>query len=386
MAKFCGRSSGQVIKLAVFLYSMGPGGAERVVSNLLTGLAKEYEVHLILMSDVISYEIPPQVKIHLIENSNPYESGIKKIFRLFFTLPKLALKYKKLCESLSIDRHFVLMNRPCYIALMARIFGLKGRMVISERSCPSIIYGKKISGRANKFLIKLLYNRADLILANANGNARDLVENFGCDEKKVRVLYNAVNLESIKELANEHYESNFIPFFINIGRLDGGKNQAMLIKIISNLDDPRATLGILGKGNLHNELQSLIDKLKLNDGVKLLGAQKNPFKFIKNASCLVCASRFEGFSNVLLEGLACEKFIISTDHQSGARELLGDDEFGVLVGVDDEKGMLEAMKKALDDEKLREKYEKKAYNRIKNFDKTEITRQLIEYLEGNNDR
>lgn len=158
----------------------------------------------------------------------------------------------------------------------------------------------------------------------------------------------------------------------------------MLIRIIANLNDPRATLGILGKGALKGELENLIKKLGVSERVKLLGVDNNPFKFIKNAECLVCASRFEGFSNVLLEALACEKFIISTDHKSGARELLGDNLYGVLVGVDDEEAMRAAMQKALDDENLRKDYEKKAYNRVKNFDKTAITNELIGYLEGEN--
>ena len=371
-------------KLAVFLYSMGPGGAERVVSNLLPALCEKYEVHLVLMSEVVAYEIPRAVKIHFLERSDPYESGVKKLFRLAFALPSLALKYKKLCENLGIDAHFVLMNRPCYVALAAKILGLKGRMVISERSCPSVIYKSGLSGFANRIFVKALYPRADLILANAQGNADDLVRNFGCDAAKTKVLYNAVDLAAIKTLANEPLEGKFKPFFLNIGRLDSGKNQAMLIKIIANLKDKRATLGILGKGPLQGELQNLIYELGVGERVKLLGTDKNPFKFIKNAQCFLCASRFEGFSNVLLEALACERFIISTDHKSGARELLGDDEYGILTPVDDEKAMEAAMRRALEDEDLRQDYEKKAYGRVAKFDKNAVAAQLIGYLEGEN--
>lgn len=363
---------------------MGPGGAERVVSNLLPALCEKYEVHLVLMSEVVVYEIPSAVKIHFLERSDPYESGVKKLFRLAFALPSLALKYKKLCENLGIDAHFVLMNRPCYAALAAKILGLKGRMVISERSCPSVIYKSGLSGFANRIFVKALYPRADLILANAQGNADDLVRNFCCDAAKTKVLYNAVDLAAIETLANEPLEAKFKPFFLNIGRLDSGKNQAMLIKIIANLNDERATLGILGKGPLQSELQNLIDELGVSSRVKLLGTDKNPFKFIKNAQCFVCASRFEGFSNVLLEALACERFIISTDHKSGARELLGDDKYGILVPVDDKKAMEAAMRRALEDENLRQDYEKKAYGRVVKFDKNAVAAQLIGYLEGKN--
>ncbi|MCD8212647.1 MAG: glycosyltransferase [Campylobacter sp.] len=369
-------------KLAVFLYSVGAGGAERNVSNLLPFLAEKYEIHLILMSDIVAYDLPGEVKLHFIEKSNPYENGVKKLFRLFFALPILALRYKKLCENLAINTHFVLMNRPCYIAIIARILGLKGRMVISERSCPSVIYKEGLSGFANRLLLKILYPKADLILANAQGNADDLALNFGIDRRKIKVLYNALNLDAINELKNEPLESEFKPFFLNIGRLESGKNQAMLIRIIANLDDERATLGILGKGSLKDELQNLIDELKVGERVKLLGTDKNPFKFIKNAQCFVCASRFEGFSNVLLEALACEKTIISTDHQSGARELLGDDEFGILTPVDDENAMKNAMKKVLTEQRIRQNFENIAYNRAKTFDGAKIAQNLINFLEN----
>ena len=77
-------------KLAVFIYSMAGGGAERVVSNLLSELVGRYEIYLILMNDRIAYPIPHDVKIYYLENSNPFENGLIK----FAKLPFLALKYK----------------------------------------------------------------------------------------------------------------------------------------------------------------------------------------------------------------------------------------------------------------------------------------------------
>ena len=84
------------------------------------------------------------------------------------------------------------------------------------------------------------------------------------------------------------------------------------------------------------------------------------------------------------QALACERFIISTDHKSGARELLGDDEYGILTPVDDKKAMEAAMRRALEDEDLRQDYEKKAYGRVAKFDKNAVAAQLIGYLEGEN--
>lgn len=115
-------------RLSVFIYSMGGGGAERVVSNLLGELTARYEVHLVLMNERIFYEIPSGVQIHFIEKSAPFENGLLKLAKL----PFLALRYKKLCEKLGIDIHFVWMNRPCYVAALARVYGLGGTMIFNE--------------------------------------------------------------------------------------------------------------------------------------------------------------------------------------------------------------------------------------------------------------
>lgn len=64
-------------KLGIFIYSLGSGGAERVVATLLPILSLKFEVHLILMNDKISYE-NSECQIHFLECSKPSENPILK--------------------------------------------------------------------------------------------------------------------------------------------------------------------------------------------------------------------------------------------------------------------------------------------------------------------
>ena len=370
-------------KMSVFIYSMGGGGAERVISNLLGFLAARFEIHLILQNSRVDYELPDNVKIHFLENSKPFESGVLKLLKI----PILALKYKKLCKNLGIDIHFVFMNRPCYIAALARVFGLKGAFIFSERSTPSLIYQNAgIKGLVNKFLIKKLYVKADFIYPNSSGALLDLRDNYGISEQKMRVLYNAINLEKIHALKDEDLgvaELENERFFLSIGRLDEGKNHELLIRAYAGLKNSNLPkLVILGSGVLQKHLLGVISELGLENSVYLLGFNKNPYKFMARCEAFVFLSRFEGFANVLIEAMACGALVISSEHKSGAKELIGDDEYGILVPVNDLQKSQKAMQRVLDEPQLKALYKPKALKRANDFDMNKIANELISELES----
>lgn len=363
------------MRVGIFIYSLAGGGAERVVSNLISTLREHFEIHLILMNDRIYYDIDKSVKIHYLENSAPFENGILK----FIKLPFLALKYKKMAKKLNLDINFVWMNRPSYIGALARIFGNKTPLIINECSTPSVLYkDSSFKSKINKFLIKWLYPKSDWIYPNSLGNLIDLRDNFKIDKNKMSVLYNAIDLADINKKSKMPIEEEKNSFFLSVGRLDSGKNHKLLIKAYSKLKNCDKDLIILGEGVLKDELQELINSLNLQDRVKLKGFDNNPYKYMSKCYAFVFVSLFEGFSNVLIEALACEAFVISSDHQSGARELLGDDEFGLLVKVDDEISTANAMQKALDEPDYVNFYKKKAKIRAQNFDKFNITNELVD--------
>ena len=363
-------------KLAIFIYSLGSGGAERVVATLMPILSLQYEVHLILMNDTIAYEIPEGISVHFLEHSKPNEMPLLKLVKL----PILALRYKKLCQNLGIERQFVLLNRPNYVALIARFFGLKTPLIINECTTPSIMYAKNnATCLVNKMLIRFLYPKADLILANSKGNEEDLTQNFGIKPNLCKILYNAVNLSKISELAKEKIEGVDEKFILNVGRLDRGKNHSLLIKAFAKSKCPYKLI-ILGEGPLQAELLNLISLLKLQDRVSLLGFDANPYKYMSKCEFFVCASNYEGFSNVLIEALACDCAVLCTEHKSGAKELFGDDEYGLLVKVDDEGAMIQGLDTMSEDTNLRQSYKKKAHARASEFDALKISRELLSYL------
>ncbi len=376
--------------ISILIYSLAGGGAERVVSILLHELREEFNVILVLMHDKIDYDIPKETKIQLLEDSTPNENGIKKLLKL----PLLGLKYKKFCQENSIDISLSFMNRPSYIAIFSKIFGNRVKNIISERTTPSMMYRHEtLLSKVNKVLIKKLYPKADLIIANAEGNRLDLIDNFCIDKTKIVTIPNLFDLEKIEKLSNEPIDridfNRFI--FVTVGRLDKGKNHKLMIDAFSKLEDSSTQLIILGEGVERKALEEQIIELNLTDRVFLMGFDNNPYKYFSKSNVFLFTSNYEGFPNVLVEALACGLPVISTDCKSGPREILAPNsdvgiqlkdglevtDYGFLVSLNNVNDLLEAMNRMTENQK---DYNDVSIKRALFFEKNKIINYFIEML------
>ncbi len=379
--------------LSILIYSLAGGGAERVVSILLHELKDEYDITLVLMRNKIDYDIPKDTKIYFLEDSSPTEHGIKKLFKL----PLLGLKYKKFCQKNEIDISLAFMNRPSYVSLFAKMFANNIPTLISERTTPSMMYKEDDTlSKVSRQLIKWLYPKADKIICNSEGNRMDLIDNFEIDPHKTTTIHNPFDLEKIVEKSKEVVEGiNFDKFtFVTGGRLDKGKNHQLMINAFSKLENSLTQLIILGEGAEREALEEQIVALNLVNRVFLMGFDNNPYKYFSKSDVFVFTSSYEGFPNVLVEALACALPVISTDCKSGPREILAPSsdilfqrkkdielgEHGVLVVIDREKELLEAMELMYQDKEQRESYRKSAMNRAKDFAKERIINEFRKEL------
>ena len=385
-------------KLSIVMYSMAGGGAERVVAVLLEELRVDFEVSLVLMKKKIDYDVPQDIKVFFLEDSNPNENGILKLLKL----PVLAWKYKNFCQQNNIDISMSFTTRPTYFSIFSKWLGNRCHIIINESTTPSMMYqGKGLVARINKSLIRHLYPHAHKIIANSEGGKIDLIQNFNIEESLITTIYNPCDLEMIKhkshEKVNIFQEDTYN--FISAGRLDSGKNHQLLIRAFAKINNKKSHLYILGEGSLKTLLEALINDLSLTSRVTLLGFDSNPYKYFSQADTFVFASNYEGFPVVLIEALTCGLPMISTDCKSGPRELLSPSseiskqiqrgveigEFGILTPIGEEKMLTEAMNKMCEDEVLRDEYKIKSQLRIKSFDKVNIVPLFINILKQSED-
>lgn len=89
----------------------------------------------------------------------------------------------------------------------------------------------------------------------------------------------------------------------------------------------------------------------MQNNIELPGRDKDVLNKINNAAAFILSSDYEGMPNALIEAMCMGMPVISTDCPSGGpRELIKDDENGLLVPVSDEKKLTQALRKITDTE------------------------------------
>jgi glycosyltransferase involved in cell wall biosynthesis len=111
-------------------------------------------------------------------------------------------------------------------------------------------------------------------------------------------------------------------------------------------------LWIAGRGSRRASLEQRARDSGVGDRVRFLGEVGHAAGLMRGARVFALPSRFEGFPNALLEAMSSGAPCVATDCPSGPRELLGDDEGGILVPVDDVDRLAEAIDRVLADREL----------------------------------
>lgn len=391
-------------KIGIIIPSLRNGGAERVASNLTKDLIEYYDIYLIVFdARDITYDYEGTM-INI--NMPPKKTKIGKAINVL----KRSKAVKKIKNKYNIDCCISLLEGANIVNVLSKS---KEKVITSERCLVSFIHNSFFAKKEIKYISK----KADKVVALSNLVKKDLVDFFKVDEAKVVTIYNSCDKDRLLKLAstnNKMLESfdNRKKYILTIGRLEYQKGQWHLIKAFKKVktEIKNTELLILGQGKLKDQLEELTQKLELEDSVKFLGYVENPHNILKKCDVFVFSSLAEGLGNVLLEALAFDRAIVSTDCDAGPREILAPDtqitkktkdielaKYGVLVpsfnrkNIDindleiseEENKMAEAIIKVLTEKNLKEEYEKKAKERINDFSPLKIKEEwktLIEKL------
>ncbi|SDI42131.1 glycosyltransferase [Natribacillus halophilus] len=355
-------------KILFFLFSLSGGGAERTVINIINNLDKEkFEVLLILGTD----------------QNNDYIDLLDKDIKIkFLNCSKLRFCATKLSKYIRVEKPdllFSTINGNNIVLLIAKI--------LSFRKVPAIIreannrtQSRSVT-RVNKTLTRVLYNRySERIISLSNGVKFDLVRNFRVKESKIEVIYNPVEFDKIQELSmdkvKDFRKNGEEKLLIAVGRLVEQKDFKTLLKAFSTISQQiNSRLIILGKGPKEEELKKQSNDLGIGEKVVFLGFKNNPYKYMRLADAFVLSSKWEGFGHVIVEAMATGTSVISTDCESGPREIILEDKYGILVPVGDDRQLSIETIRLLKDDKTKENMIAQSYKRAQDFNVKKIIKE-----------
>lgn len=352
------------MKVGFYISQIMYGGAEKVLVNLANGFdAKGFEVVLITtMRERCEPETNPSIKRYVINEE-------KDVFKSQSFLNN-NFKLRKILKQEKIDVLISFMGGALIHGVLATR-GLRTKSIISVRNDPQKIFGSSY----RRVLAKTILPLSEACVFQTK-EAMDWFPN-----KLVRksvVIPNGIN-KSYFELAREPIQGAIL----TCGRLEKQKNQGLLIRAfarVSKIDD-QATLWIIGEGSLQNRLENLTRELGIENKVKFLGVMKDISNYLSKADLFVLSSDFEGIPNVLIEAMASSVPSISTDCPCGGPAMLIDDQNnGVLVPVNDEIALSNAIVDLLSDETKKSMIGKEARKSVSKFDFDTILSEWIKLV------
>lgn len=141
-----------------------------------------------------------------------------------------------------------------------------------------------------------------------------------------------------------------------VGRLSAEKGFTDLIRAAKTLIDEGVDLElwIAGEGEQYAALAEMIERLSLTDRVRLLGFCGDTIGLFHAMDLFVLSSLREGLPNVILEAASMRVPIVST-RVAQVPLMLTDDDTALLCDIGDVDALTNAMRRALDDEALRER-------------------------------
>lgn len=335
-----------------------PGGMERVLLNKVRYLVERHGYDITVVTTDQNgrapfYPFPEKVKMVDL-GINYSEDNAKVVFtKILNYLRKRRVHRQRLTELLMRERADIVVS-----------------LYPSESSfIPYIKDGSKkvLELHFNKFF-RLQYNRTGLLGLIDRWRTRQ-------DERIVRRFDRFVvlteedkgywgDMPNIQVIPNaalfmaDRYADMSRKRVIAVGRLDYQKGFDRLIDawqiVCSTGLFQEWRLDIFGQGEWKDMLKAKVKEYGLQNSLHLNEPTKEIAKEYADSSMLVMSSNYEGFPMVMIEAMACGLPAVSFDFKCGPRDIIKDEENGLIVPDGDIQALADAMMRLMANESLRQ--------------------------------
>lgn len=368
-----------MINILHLMPTSGPGGAEKLLIEIVSSLNKEryHSVVGMLNTGWLTKkleEIGVDIKVLRSGGSIDYVllNDLVKIIRL----QDIDIIHSHL---LDMNLYAVLSSKLTNTPLICTEHGDIHH--ISKRSWKNIVKARTISALADMIVFVSQYTENYFQeYVKKSPNLRAVIYN-GIDEN----IFEKADAEQKKVLRKKLHLNESALLIANVGNLYPVKGQKFLIQAFRIIKDSvsNSELLLIGRGELERELKTEAEKLGIMDSVRFLGFREDVSDILKAIDIFVLSSLSEGLPIALIEAMSCGLSVVATD-VGGVREVIQDGIDGFIVPPEDPFSLAERINLIIDNSSTMSTICENATKKVKSlFSKSVMIRryeELYDYL------
>lgn len=332
----------------LIMNSLGRGGGDRVAMLLANGFAHAgIPARIALMRDTGSHSA-------LDSSVSVVSAGPPMGLRWSSNHPPLGHQHLERLRGVRFIRHQIDEFRPAVVLAASDNMGFVTALA-RRRQDQGVVFGMKLTNRLfrpntpqpRKFLRERLFGfifeRLDVVLTLTEADRIDALAHYPACANLFRTVANPYVTDDM--LATAPYREG-PPQLLAAGRMVPQKRFDVLLRAFAQVAHKEARLTILGDGPLRSELERLAVSHDIRDRVYMPG-HVDLLPWLRRSDLFVLSSDYEGLPAVLVEALACNVPVVTTDSFHAARELFGSAPSCAVVPIGDPDALAHAIDQAL---------------------------------------
>ena len=255
---------------------------------------------------------------------------------------------------------------------------------------------------ASSWVEKTAIEMADAIIAVSKETKEDVLKYFNVDEKKIKVIYNGINLEeyvvsSETSTLDKYGIDKTKPYVLFVGRITRQKGIIHLVNAIKYIDPNTQVILCAGAPDtpeIAKEMEDSVKEVKKTRRnviwIDEMLDKKSVIQLYSHADVFCCPSIYEPFGIINIEAMACKTAVVASA-VGGIKEVVVDGETGILVPVVQQKeapfepvdpdkfskDLAQGVNKLINNKPLRDKMAVKGRERVEDhFDWVAIAQQV----------
>lgn len=358
-------------RILIFNDTMQIGGTEKLLVSLVNHLVeKKCAVTLLLPQpsdqDILLSELNKNVQIKYLYKENKGGLKRKAYDNIMIFYPRLFSKMKKIKNK---DYDIVVCFKEGFYARFFSKMKLPNILwihnILYKHTYEIRSFKEKLAVWLNKRQIKITqksYINFDKVICVSNACLKayiDILYGGKKPDQDIHLIYNAIDLSQVVLKSKAPIEA--LPQdrtnFILITRNSPEKRTDRLINASEQLKNEGYNFHVYILGDLNKrDCESELENRRLTEYITYLGRIENPYPYILQSKWLLCVSERESFSLTLLESMALNTPVITTDC-GGPANIVDNGKYGILV-ENSGQGVYQGMKKVLEQPSLSVDYSK----------------------------